>query len=164
MNVAHEDLILSESSVDERLIREHDVFTEDQPGILASLVVVGAVGEHCVTEQDGDLMFGPGVLWTAAHHEIPLLNVMHNNRAYHAERMIVQRVANSRNRGVDSSSLIGNSIDNPAIDFAKLAEGLGLWSAGTITDPRDLHAALTRAVDVVENGEPCLVDVLCEGR
>ena len=89
---------------------------------------------------------------------------MHNNRAYHAERMIVQRVANQRNRGVESSSLIGNQLDNPAIDFAKVAEGLGLWSTGPIIDPGDLRAALTRAVDVVENGEPCLIDVLCKGR
>jgi acetolactate synthase I/II/III large subunit len=39
---------------------------------------------------DGDLMYGPGVLWTAAHHRIPLLTIMHNNRAYHQEVMQVQ--------------------------------------------------------------------------
>jgi thiamine pyrophosphate-dependent acetolactate synthase large subunit-like protein len=32
---------------------------------------------------DGDLNYAPGVLWTAAHHRIPLLTIMHNNRAYH---------------------------------------------------------------------------------
>ena len=32
---------------------------------------------------DGDLMFSPGVLWTAARSKIPLLSVMHNNRGYH---------------------------------------------------------------------------------
>ena len=36
---------------------------------------------------DGDLNYAPGVLWTAAHHRIPLLTIMHNNRAYHQERM-----------------------------------------------------------------------------
>ena len=30
---------------------------------------------------DGDLNYAPGVLWTAAHHRIPLLTIMHNNRA-----------------------------------------------------------------------------------
>ena len=34
-------------------------------------------------QNDGDLMFAPGVLWTAAHHRIPMLILMHNNRAYH---------------------------------------------------------------------------------
>ena len=48
---------------------------------------------------DGDLNFGPGVLWTAVHHQIPLLLVVHNNRAYHAEVMIVQRMGGSRGRG-----------------------------------------------------------------
>ena len=36
-------------------------------------------------QRDGDLMYGPGVLWMLAHHQVPLLSVMHNNRAYHQE-------------------------------------------------------------------------------
>src|SRR5579863_10099025 len=32
---------------------------------------------------DGDLMMAPGTLWTSAHHKIPMLTLMHNNRAYH---------------------------------------------------------------------------------
>ena len=52
-------------------------------------------------QTDGDLMYAPGVLWTAAHHKIPLLSVMHNNRAYHMEMMHVQRMCNARNRGID---------------------------------------------------------------
>jgi O-6-methylguanine DNA methyltransferase len=42
---------------------------------------------------DGDLNYAPGVLWTAAHHRIPLLTIMHNNRAYHQERMYVEDMA-----------------------------------------------------------------------
>src|SRR5262249_43348499 len=44
-------------------------------------------------QTDGDLNYAPGVLWTACHHKIPLLTVMHNNRAYHQEVMFVQRMA-----------------------------------------------------------------------
>src|SRR5260370_4217284 len=40
---------------------------------------------------DGDLMFVPGTLWTAAHHRIPILYVVHNNRAYHQEYMYRRR-------------------------------------------------------------------------
>ncbi|XUW93872.1 thiamine pyrophosphate-dependent enzyme (plasmid) [Burkholderia sp. M6-3] len=47
-------------------------------------------------QTDGDLLVLPGVLWTAAHHKLPLLTVMHNNRAYHQESMHVQRMANWR--------------------------------------------------------------------
>src|SRR5258705_139750 len=37
-------------------------------------------------QTDGDLNYAPGVLWTAAHHQLPMLTVMHNNRAWHQER------------------------------------------------------------------------------
>ena len=40
---------------------------------------------------DGDLMCCSGALWTAAHHKIPLVAIVHNNRAYHQELMHVQR-------------------------------------------------------------------------
>ena len=33
-----------------------------------------------------------------------------------------------------------------------------------ITDPKDLGAAIKRAVAVVKKGEPALVDVVCQGR
>ena len=61
-------------------------------------------------QTDGDLMYAPGVLWTAAHHRIPLLSVMHNNRAYHQEVMHLQRMANRHNRGIDRAR-IGTTID-----------------------------------------------------
>ena len=38
-------------------------------------------------QRDGDMKYAPGVLWTAAHHKIPLLSIMHNNRGYHQEVM-----------------------------------------------------------------------------
>ena len=59
-------------------------------------------------QNDGDLMYAPGVLWTAAHHRIPILFVMNNNRAYHEEVMHLQRMANRRERCIDRSD-IGSS-------------------------------------------------------
>jgi thiamine pyrophosphate-dependent acetolactate synthase large subunit-like protein len=112
---------------------------------------------------DGDLMFSPGALWTAAHHRIPLLYVVHNNRAYHQEVMYVQMMAARRQRGIDRAH-IGNTITDPNVDFAKLAAGMGVYSEGPITDPRDLGPALQRAVAVVKRGEPALVDVISQGR
>jgi thiamine pyrophosphate-dependent acetolactate synthase large subunit-like protein len=118
-------------------------------------------------QPDGDLMFSPGVLWTAMHHRIPLLTVMHNNRGYHQEVMHVQRMANRRNRvaslGKDIGP-VGTRIDNPAIDYAKLAASFGMWSAGPITDPKELAPALKKAVEVVKAGEPAMVDVVTQPR
>src|SRR5882757_1624601 len=112
---------------------------------------------------DGDLMFTPGALWTAAHHKIPLLYVVHNNRAYHQEVMYVQMMANKRNRGIDRAHM-GNAITDPNVDFSRLANGMGVFAEGAITDPKDLGPALKRAVAIVKRGEPALVDVVSQGR
>ena len=114
-------------------------------------------------QTDGDLMYAPGVLWTAAHHKIPLLSVMHNNRAYHMELMHVQRMCNARNRGVDRGR-IGSELTNPDIDYAKLAQSMGVYAEGPIANPHDLGPALKRAIAVVKRGEPALVDVVTQVR
>ena len=112
---------------------------------------------------DGDLMYGPGVLWTAAHHRIPLLTIMHNNRAYHQEVMQVQIMADRHSRGVDRAK-IGTAIDDPGIDYTKLAQGMGLYAEGPISDPKELGPAIHRAVEVVKRGEPALIDVHTQPR
>ena len=116
-------------------------------------------------QPDGDLMYAPGALWTAAHHRIPLLLVMHNNRAYHQEVMHIQRMSSRRQRAVKTASEgVGLAINNPNIDYATLARSMGLYGEGPITNPKDLGPALKRAVDRVEKGEPALVDVVTQPR
>jgi len=114
-------------------------------------------------QTDGDLMYAPGVLWTAAHHRIPLLSVMHNNRSYHQELMHVQRMTNRHNRGIDRGA-IGSELVDPNIDYAKLAQSLGVHGEGPITDPKDLGPAIGRALGAVKRGEPALVDVVSQPR
>jgi acetolactate synthase-1/2/3 large subunit len=112
---------------------------------------------------DGDLNYAPGVLWTAAHHRIPLLTVMHNNRAYHQERMYVQDMAARAERGIDRAN-IGTAITDPNIDYATMAKAYGVFSEGPIDNPKDLGPAIRRAIEVVKRGEPALVDVLTQPR
>lgn len=114
-------------------------------------------------EGDGDLMYAPGALWTAAHHKIPLLMVVHNNRAYHQEVMHLQKMAGLHNRRMDTAA-IGTTIENPNIDYAKLAQSMGVWGEGPITNPAAIGPALSRALAVVKRGEPALVDVVSQGR
>lgn len=114
-------------------------------------------------QTDGDLMYAPGVLWTAAHHRIPLLSVVHNNRAYHQEVMHLQRMANRRQRDVTTAH-VGTTLWDPFIDYAKVAQGLGVHAEGPITNPNDLGPALRRAVAVVKRGEPAVVDVVTQPR
>ena len=134
------------------------------PGALGAALANKTRGRFTVSFQpDGDLMYSPGVLWTAAAHKIPILYVMHNNRAYHQEVMHLQRMASIHGR-TPTRAGIGTVIDNPAIDFAKLAQSMGVWAEGPITDPAKLGPALRRAVEVVKRGEPALIDVVCQGR
>lgn len=121
-------------------------------------------GRLCVNIQnDGDLMYGPGVLWTAAHHKIPMLNVMHNNRGYHQEVMHIQRMADRHQRGITRAN-VGTTLTDPNIDFAGLARSLGLFAEGPISDPKDLGPAITRALAAVRRGEPALLDVVTQPR
>jgi thiamine pyrophosphate-dependent acetolactate synthase large subunit-like protein len=118
-------------------------------------------------QSDGDLMYAPGVLWTAARHRIPLLAVMHNNRAYHQEVMHVQRLSNFRDRVANTGNdlgPVGTSIMNPDIEYHKLAESLGWWAKGPIKDPKELGPALREAVKVVQSGQPALLNVWTQPR
>ncbi len=134
------------------------------PASVGAALANKAKGLLSVTFQpDGDLLYAPGPLWTAAHHKIPLLFVMYNNRGYIQETMHLQRMAALHNRRPDQAG-IGTFIDNPNVDFAKLAQAYGVWAEGPIADPAALGPALKRALRVVKGGAPALVDVICQPR
>jgi acetolactate synthase I/II/III large subunit len=138
------------------------------PASIGAALANRDLGRFSVSIQsDGDLMYAPGVLWTAARHKIPLLALMHNNRGYHQEVMHVQRLANFRNRvaylGNDLAPL-GTGIQNPDIEYHKLAESMGWWAKGPIKDPADLAPAIKEAVAVVKSGQPALLNVWTQPR
>jgi acetolactate synthase-1/2/3 large subunit len=114
-------------------------------------------------QTDGDLNYSPGALWTAAHHRIPILILVHNNRAYHQEVMQVQLMANRANRGIDRAR-IGTTLMDPDIDYAKMAQAYGMHGEGPISDPNDLSAAIQRGLEVVRSGAPALIDVVTQPR
>jgi thiamine pyrophosphate-dependent acetolactate synthase large subunit-like protein len=134
------------------------------PGAVGAALANRDKGLLSVTFQpDGDLMYSPGTLWTAARHKVPLLMVMHNNRGYYQEVMHLQRMAAIHRRRPDQA-LIGNEIDHPAIDYAQFAKSQGVWAEGPISDPKLLGAALKRALAVVKSGRPALIDAVCQPR
>src|SRR5262249_30725451 len=101
---------------------------------------------------------------TAQHSAVA---VMFNNRGYHQEVMHVQRLSNFRNRvanlGNDMGP-IGTSIQNPDIEYHKLAESMGWWAKGPIKDPTQLGPAIKEAVAVVKSGQPALLNVWTQPR
>jgi thiamine pyrophosphate-dependent acetolactate synthase large subunit-like protein len=114
-------------------------------------------------QTDGDMNYAPGVLWSAAHHRLPLLTVMHNNRAWHQELMFLEYMAGVRGRGTDRGH-IGTTLRDPYIDYAKMAEAYGMASEGPIENPSKLQAALKRGVASAKRGEPYMIDVITQPR
>lgn len=110
-------------------------------------------------QPDGDLMFDAGALWTAAKHEIPLLIVMFNNRAYYNDWEHQKRMA--KQRGTDEAKAhIGMDLFGPDPDFATIAQGMGCYGEGPITNPSEVAPAIERALAEVKKGRPALVDVV----
>lgn len=114
-------------------------------------------------QTDGDLNYAPGVLWSAAHHRLPMLTIMHNNRAWHQELMFLEFLAGARGRGTDRAH-IGTTLRDPFIDYRKMAEAYGMAAEGPIEDPTALRAAFERGVASVKRGEPYLIDVITQPR
>jgi thiamine pyrophosphate-dependent acetolactate synthase large subunit-like protein len=107
---------------------------------------------------DGDLLYTPQALWTAAHHDIPLLVVVDSNRSYFQDERHQRAVARQRGRPPERVGM-GITIDDPAVDLAALARSLGIAAQGPIEDYAALEAALGWAVARVRAGEPVLLDV-----
>jgi len=107
---------------------------------------------------DGDTAMSINALWTAAKYEIPTLIIIANNRSYFNDELHQEGVARTRGRN-PKNRWVGQQVDAPAPDLAKLAEGQGVKGIGPITDPKALKAAIDQAVAEVRSGKPCLIDV-----
>jgi acetolactate synthase-1/2/3 large subunit len=113
--------------------------------------VVGMLG-------DGDLLMAPSALWTAAHHQLPMLVVVANNQSYFNDEEHQERMARVRRRPVENR-WVGQRLADPPVNFAGLARDLGVEGFGPIEDPAELADAYRRAVAAVAEGRPALVDV-----
>jgi acetolactate synthase-1/2/3 large subunit len=112
---------------------------------------------------DGDLMFDAGALWVAAKHEIPMLVVMFNNRAYYNDWEHQIRMARVRGTPPERAN-IGMDMRGPAVHFAGLARSMGWYAEGPIEDGRQLGPALHRAIAQVKEGKPALIDSITRFR
>jgi len=131
------------------------------PAALGVTLALRGTGKVCVNLQaDGDLLYVVSGLYTAAHHRLPLLTVMLNNRTYGNDEEHQESVAKTRGRPVERK-IVGIRIDEPAPDFAAIARGFGVHAEGPIDSAEAVGPALRRALRVVkEEGRPALVDAL----
>ena len=119
----------------------------------------------CVSIQnDGDLLYTPGSLWTVAHHKIPMLVVMFNNKAYYQDVGHQRAVTTLRERSLENLN-VGVSLEGPDTDFANLARSFSLYGEGPITNPDDISSALKRGLKVVkEEGRTAVIDTITQPR
>jgi thiamine pyrophosphate-dependent acetolactate synthase large subunit-like protein len=110
------------------------------------------------------MLFAASALWTAAHYHIPLLIVMFNNRSYYNDVVHQEVVARNRERPVENK-VVAMNIDEPPVDFARLASAYGIYGQGPIEEPDQLRPALERSVQHIKaTGEAALVDVVTQPR
>jgi acetolactate synthase-1/2/3 large subunit len=117
-------------------------------------------GKICVNlQRDGEMLYTPSAMWTAANTGVPLLTVMTNNRVYYNDVEHQEKVAIHRGRPVENK-LVGMEMAKPPVDFANLARSFSIHGEGPITEPDKIRPAVERAIKVIkEEKRPALVDV-----
>jgi thiamine pyrophosphate-dependent acetolactate synthase large subunit-like protein len=121
-------------------------------------------GKVCVSIQnDGDLLYTPGSLWTAAHHDIPMLVVMFDNRSYYQDVGHQIAITNTRQRSLTNVG-VGVDLNRPATDFAMLAKSFELYGEGPVVNPGEIRLALARGVKLVKSGKLALIDTVTQPR
>ena len=109
-------------------------------------------------------MFDAGALWFAAKHKVPLLCVMHNNRAYYNDWEHQITVARQRDTPVERA-YIGMDIDGSGARISPRSRAA--W-AGTrkarSTSPATSPPRSKRAIAEVKKGKPALVDTITQHR
>jgi acetolactate synthase I/II/III large subunit len=115
-----------------------------------------------VLQADGDLLYVPGALWTAAHLRLPVLVVVHNNRQYANTVGHAARIAHARGRSAERRH-VGAALTEPEVDLDGVACSFGVWSSGPVRDVEMLRARLAEAIEHVQSGRPALVNVITPG-
>ncbi|MBO89067.1 MAG: benzoylformate decarboxylase [Rickettsiales bacterium] len=107
----------------------------------------------CAIIGDGSSMYSIQAIWSAANQNLPMTYVIVNNGGY---RIIKQRLKSFH----QNDHFIGMDFKDPAVNFAALAESMGV-TAERVTDPAKLRAALDNAMS--NKTGPNLIEVVCEG-
>jgi benzoylformate decarboxylase len=86
---------------------------------------------------DGSALYTIQGLWTAAHEKLNMVFVVINNASY---RILKQRTNAMKALAAQTDTYVGMDLDNPRIDFLKVARGLGLTAhrASTLSDVQDM--------------------------
>jgi acetolactate synthase I/II/III large subunit len=118
---------------------------------------VAAPGRPVLSLQaDGSAMYTVSALWTQARENLDITTVIFDNGAYDILRIELQRVgaASAAEPGPKALELL--DLGSPAIDFVRIAEGMGV-PARRVTTAEELAAALA---DAFAEPGPHLIDAV----
>jgi acetolactate synthase-1/2/3 large subunit len=107
---------------------------------------------------DGDYTMGLTAIWNAATLNLPVLFIIANNQSYYNDEDHQIKVARQRGRPERTAS-IGQRMEGPEPDLAGLARNLGLEAPESVTNLRNLQAALENALGRLKDGAAIVLDV-----
>jgi benzoylformate decarboxylase len=129
--------------------------------------VAGAIGVAVAQDKrpvlclsgDGSSMYSIQALWTAAHHDLPIVFVILANREY---RVLKHNIDAYRARfDVKSNKpYMHMDLGGPTMGFVDMAKGMGVAGAH-ITEADDIKAAVAVAF---ASGKPHLIEIEIEGK
>ncbi|OBI97202.1 hypothetical protein A5660_06595 [Mycobacterium alsense] len=93
-------------------------------------------------ESDGSAMYTISGLWTQARENLDVTTVLYDNSAYDILRVELQRVGAGSSPGPKALDLL--DLSRPALDFVKIAEGMGV-PARRVTTAEEFADALRAA-------------------
>ncbi len=142
----------------------HSLGTATQIGISLGVALAHKGSGRLIVDiqPDGDLLFDASALWVASYYKVPMLIVMYNNRAYYNDWNHQIQIAKQRNTPIENA-YIGMEINNPAPNFAKLAQSFDWYAEGPFEDGNQVQAALIRAIQYIKKeGKPALIDTVTQ--
>ncbi|MGB2921358.1 MAG: thiamine pyrophosphate-dependent enzyme, partial [Mycobacterium sp.] len=127
-------------------------------GIPAAIGAAIAAPERPVLslQADGSAMYTISGLWTQARENLDVTTVIFDNGAYDILRIELERVGATSTRPPGPKALDLLDLSCPAIDFVKIAEGMGV-AARRATTAEELAAALA---DAFREPGPHLIDAV----
>lgn len=105
---------------------------------------------------DGGFLFGQtDSLWTMSRYDLPVLNVVFNNRSYEEVRWQIMGAGGASGKsGRDYVSYLGD----PDVDFTKLASAYNIDGA-RVRNSDELRPAIQQAIRTIRGGRPFMLDV-----
>lgn len=107
---------------------------------------------------DGSSLYTIQALWTAAHHRVPVVFVILDNRVYRILKYNMNRYRAAA--GVEGRTSYPHlDLTDPDIDYVAVARGFGV-EGRRVSEPEELGPALREAF---ASGAPRLLDVVVDG-